>query len=417
MPAFASVCTQWRELYLRLHIFSSHLDLVIGGNTSNAYYRHAEMLAGRSMGGPLHLVIRDHRSWTFNVDDRHIPELVQFLIPLMPRVRGIDVTLKEYSQHLLDRLVSCWINYGSTTSLRALKVWNSSTNDPVNLRAHATMVPGEHISPAQFKNFFEPVQTLSLQHCYAPSDSTLFKGLVDLRLDWPHAHQAPFNIMDILSSSPGLCSLTVEDAKVLKQDGSPEPIWLGSLENLSLSQTRVGGGLKNLLPLLYTRSNSINMIVSIIPYSDFVPELQAFFRRSNVKRMFIYGSEEYTYASVTQLCLTLDLRELVLRDCDLRTGLPEDSPATVEAGYMPTPWPQLHTVYLIRCTVKLSNLQRLIGLHPIRKLWIYNKHTTPREWDELGELMSATYDGIDVRFIRDEIDCPTRWNFFDRLYT
>ncbi|KAG8739005.1 hypothetical protein FRC10_006266 [Ceratobasidium sp. 414] len=414
VPAFASVCTQWRELYLQ-SIFSSHLDLIIGGSTSNTYYSHAAMLAGRSTSGPLHLVIKDHRSWTSDVNDDEVSELVQFLIPLMPRVRGIDVTLKEYTQHLLDRLVSCWVKYGSTTPLRALKIWNSSKRDPVHLRTPATMAPGELISPVQFNNFFEPVQILALQDCYAPSASTLFKALVGLRLDWPHKHQTSFNVLDILSASPGLRSLTIEDAKFLKQEGSPEPVWLSSLKNLCLSQSKVEGGLKNLLPSLYTRSDSVNVIVRVIPDPDFVHEFQALFRRSNVKRMFVYGSE-YTYSSVTQLCPAPDLRELVLRDCNIRTGLPDDPSTMAEAGYIPTPWPQLHTVYLIRCTVDGSNLRKLIESHPIRKLWVYNKYGPPGGWSRFKELLSATERDIDVKFIRDETGCPTRSNFLDRLY-
>ncbi|KAG9125724.1 hypothetical protein FRC07_006465 [Ceratobasidium sp. 392] len=417
-PPFAIVCAQWRQLYLRWHVASSHLDLIVGGSVADAYYHYAEARAANSIDAPIHLSIRDWVNKSVNakaVSVDEVAKLISFVTPLLPRVCAIDITFKFRSQRLLDSVVSSWAKCGSSILPKVFKVWNTSESGPLELKA-----PTE--SPTEFRDFFSPLQTLALYNCTIASDTSVYRGLVDLRIDWLHNDASPLNITDILAASPNLRSLAVEDVKFVELGENIEMIPLMSLQNISVSQSKIENSLKHLLPLLDTGSNSTNVIMRVILPPDFIPESRAFFLRSSVKRIFTYGNERYHHSIVASLCPAPDLQELVLRDCSLKYDPDEDSSITDENGNTCTPWPLLHTLYLVGCTFEFEALRKFVLSHPMRKLRVYNgyiqpdvrRKMKPEECEELEGMFSQT--GIDVKCVQDEVDCPTRLNFFDGLY-
>ncbi|KAG9092840.1 hypothetical protein FS749_015405 [Ceratobasidium sp. UAMH 11750] len=426
-PGFASVCTQWRQLYFRWHVTSSHLDLVVGGEVNDAYYRHAKILAAKSPDAPLHLSIQDrvdNSSTKGDVSSDEVEKLVQFLVPLMPRVHVVDISFKFGSQLLLDSVVLPWVNCGTRVSPKVFKVWNTTgTGLPLQLGGPIELPHEGRVSSEELQHFFAPLQTLALWHCYAPPSASVYKGLTDLRLDILYDESISLDIVECLAASPNIHSLAVDDVKFVEQGESPTTVPLNSLRNLSLSQSKIGNSLKHLFPLLDTGSSSVTVIMRIILNPDFTSESQAFFRRSSVKRLFAYGNERYRYSSVASICPAPDLQELVLRDCSLRVEASGDSPITDEGGCTSTPWPLLHTLYLIGCTIEFETLQKLVSLHPIRKVRVHNgyiqmderRKMTVEEHAKLEELLESQ-EGIDVKCVPDEVGCPTRLNFFDRMY-
>ncbi|KAG8680198.1 hypothetical protein FRC08_016476 [Ceratobasidium sp. 394] len=290
-PAWASVCSRWRQLYLRWHTTSSHLDLVVGGGTSNGYYRRAEIIAYRSPDAPLHLVIRDRvdRTIDYAVSSEEIATLISFISPLAPRVCALDIAFKNKSQLLLDSVITCWLNGRRRNPPMVLKVWNSIKSEPLQLNPPTDVCLGERGLPTYYWDFFRAIQTLALQHCYTPSDSCIFQGLINLHLDWPYKNPAPFDILQILAASPGLRWLSIDDVECVQREGSLDPVWLNSLRNLSLSQYMIKNSLNRFLPWLNTTSSAINMILRIINDPDFIPESRDFFHCSSVKRLFTYG--------------------------------------------------------------------------------------------------------------------------------
>ncbi|KAG9074102.1 hypothetical protein FRC06_010932, partial [Ceratobasidium sp. 370] len=321
-PAWASVCAEWRQLYLRFHATSSHLDLVVGGGAENIYYRHAEATANRSPGSPLHLVIRNRVDNTVNsvVSPDEIARLVGFITPLMPRVCALEISFENGSQLLLDSVVLCWIDGRPRDPPKVFKVWNSFTSKAIQLASPAKLSSQGPLSSRDFWEFFRPLQTLALQHCYVSPTSGILGGLVDLHLDWPYGNQAPLNILEILAASPGLRSLTIDDVECVQREDTPEAVYLNALQNLTLSQCEIKNSLNRFLPWLNTGANLVSAMMRVIIHPDFIPESQDFFRRSSVKRLFAYGTERYRCTLVAQLCPAPDLEELVLRECNLKVA-------------------------------------------------------------------------------------------------
>ncbi|KAG8794698.1 hypothetical protein FRC12_022422 [Ceratobasidium sp. 428] len=423
-PPFASVCTQWRQLYFRWHVSASHLDLVVSGSVADAYYRYAKAVASRSVGAPLHLAIRDRvdKSET-TVPSDDVAKLVDFLGPLLPRVCAVDITLKSLSQFLLDFFVLSWAKCRLRAPPKVFKVWNSAEDGPLELRTPIELPDKEQLSSAEFQHFFSSLQTLALYDCSVTSDTGVYKSLVDLRIDWLHTGSISLNILDILVAAPNLHSLAVEDVRFAELGENTEAVPLALLRNISLSQSKIGDSLRHLFPLLNTGSNTLSVIMRIILEPDFTCESQAFFRRSSVKRLFAYGNQRYRYSTVASLCPAPDLQELVLRDCGfLNINSTEDLSVMDENESMRTPWPLLHTLYLVGCTLDLENLKKIVVLHPIRKLRIFNGYVvpderrkmTPEECTQFEEVFSQA--GVDVKCTQDEIGCPTRLNFYYRLY-
>ncbi|KAG8744238.1 hypothetical protein FRC12_014854 [Ceratobasidium sp. 428] len=331
----------------------------------------------------------------------------------MPRVHTIDLTLRVNSQFLLDSLLACWVMYGSNSSPKCLKISNQSRLE-VQIRASAQTVLEEQISTAQLDNFFEPIQTLALENCCASPDSGLYKGLTHLRLAGLYGDLTPLNVSQIIAASPCLRSLAIHDNVLFRQH---EPVWVNSLELLVLSRLRVRGGLKNLLPWLNSKSSAISVTMRIAKDPDFVSESQDFFRRSSVTQLHVYSPHIYRFTNVAQLCPTANLQELIVENCDVRIDQQNMSLTSMvdENRYTRTPWPWLHTLYFLGCTVTLELLQQLLALHPIRRLRIYYCFLIVTDWPapdcaRLEKELSTT--GIDVKCLSYRpADCPTRIHF------
>ncbi|KAG8719032.1 hypothetical protein FRC09_011707 [Ceratobasidium sp. 395] len=293
---------------------------------------------------------------------------------------------------------------------QALKIWNQSQLE-VQIRATTQTALEEQISTAQLNDFFEPIQTLVLDNCYASPDSGVYRSLAHLRLDGSYKDLTPLNIVEIIAASPRLRSLAIHDNRFLKPD---EPVWFDSLEFLALSRSRVRGGLKNLLSRLNSRSNAICVVMRLDQDSDFVSESQEFFRRSSVTRLHLYSAYIYRLTKVALLCPTANLQELILENCNIQIDQQDISLTSMVDNnqYIHTPWPRLHTLYLISCTVEFEPLQQLLALHPIRRLRFYNCSPIMTDWPltdcaRFEEQLSAT--GIDARCVfREPFDCPTR---------
>ncbi|KAG8778820.1 hypothetical protein FRC12_024808 [Ceratobasidium sp. 428] len=424
-PSFLSVCSQWRQLYFRWHVSASHLDLVVSGSVADAYYRYAKAVASRSIEAPLHLAIRDRAGKSEKaVSSDDIAKLVGFLGPLLPRVCAVDIDFKTFSQLLLDSFVLSWIKCEPKVPPKLFKVWNRAEDGPLELKAPIELPDKQQLSSTEFQHFFLSLQTLGLYDCSVTSDTSVYKRLVDLRIDCLHKPPASFSILDILAASPNLRSLAIEDVTLAELKENTRTVSLASLQNISLSQSKVEDSLRCLFPLLNTGSNSLSVVMRISLESNFACESQAFFHRSSVKRLFVYGSRRYRYSTVASLCPASDLQELVFRDCGfVNLSFAEDSSVMDENGSMRTPWPLLNTLYLVGCTLDLENLLKIVMLHPIRKLRVHNgylkgpvvrRKMTLDEYTQFEEVFSQA--GVDVKCVQDETVCPTRLNFHDQLY-
>jgi hypothetical protein len=424
-PALASVCTLWRELYQNFHTTSSHLDLIVSGSSSDACYHYADVLASRSFDRPIHLNIRECEFKQTNIPSTaEISRLVGFLTPLMPRVYALEIKFRTGSQLLIDSIVACWVKHGSSNMARIFKVWSSESASALQLGAFTELGPDERVSSDDFEEFFRPVRTLVLDDCYVPWISDIYKGLEKLCLGMlSERDQTQSDIAGVLDACPRLRWLVVDDLKILEQESTPDPVHLNHLEFLSISQHKVTASLKFILPLLITGSNSATVTIRLCKNPDFVSEARSFFTRSAVARLFVYGSDRYEYSLVSLLCPAPDLQELVIRDCAFRPYTSQEMLPGDEATKNMDLWPLLHTVYLIGCTLDRDFLREFITLHPVRKLWFYRcylmeeeerRHMTSQETNELKEFLSR--DGVEVKYFKDEIGCPTRLNFFDKSY-
>jgi hypothetical protein len=277
-PALAIVCIPWRQLYQRFHRASSHLDLVVSGSSSDAYHRYADILAAHSLHAPLHLNIRECDDQRADLPYEHeVSRLATFLVPLMPEVCAIEINFRVGSQALLESVMGCWIRHGSSSLAKILRVWSGSL-----LRLEAVDQPGlEQISSTAFEEFFRPLRTLALEKCSVRRHSELCRGLLEVYLGLNGLSQTQSDIVGLLAACPRLRSLAVQDAKILEQEDTVEPVCLSYLESLSLSQYNFQPSFKTRLPSLITGPDSISVTIRISNNPDFISEARSFFRRSS----------------------------------------------------------------------------------------------------------------------------------------
>lgn len=377
-----------------------------------------------TLGAPLHFVIRDRLDRT---DDScaatpdEVTKLVHFMAPLMPRVFSVDIAFKYKSSLLLNSVVSCWVKHGSGILPKIFKVWNSIKTEPVWLGDFTEVSPKDQVSCSESQSFFSSLETLAVHNCHTPLNIGLYEGLTHLNLEELHKDPTVQDLHRIFSASPDLHTLMIEDINLSHTEKTLEPVWLNSLQNLGLGQVDVTDCLKQLLPLLNTTS-SIAVIMRMAVQPNFVSEAQGFFGRSKVERLFIFGVGRYHYTLITSLCPAPGLQELVVRDCSFNPHSSEDPFGSDNDELGRTPWPLLHTLYLIGCTIDRETLKRILELHPIRKLRIFSGYAhlddthkrTLEECVELEEFLAGK--NIDVKVAPNETGCPKRSNFFDGMY-
>ncbi|QRV82879.1 F-box-like domain-containing protein [Ceratobasidium sp. AG-Ba] len=394
------------------------MDLIVSGEQSSDYYRYAESTLLSRLNIPLHIVIQDRVDESSDANElssAEIDQLLRFLRPALPRVFAMEIKLKFNSPLLLNCVVSSWMRGYFGDRSRILKIWNSSHNNPVLLKNSTEFSSQDTDYDCKSKSLLDSVETLVTRNCH------LGLGVETLnvkRLNLEHLYGTSLKrFQQILSVCRVLHTLLIEDIDFSLEEGAAEPFWINSLENLCLAQVQTEHFLRHLLPLLNTTS-PISLILRMSPKPNFVFEAQGFFRRSNVKRIFLYGNDRYQLGSVISLCPAQKLQELILRDCTLEIDSGEGNTSSVGR----TVWPLLHTLYLIGCTIDRGNLKQLLDLHPIQKLRIFGGYANPfcfhrllaDECLELEEFLSRP--NLDVKAVINEDHCPDRSNFFDGAY-
>jgi hypothetical protein len=187
-------------------------------------------------------------------------------------------------------------------------------------------------------------------------------------------------IIEVLRSSPSLHTLSVsntgEKAYIQKQ------IFLSKLRFLSL-----GFGdwpaLHTPFPLLGLISpGELPLTVQVpLPHkSQEVSEMHAFFGRSNVSFLHAKPYKPSIWFRALQSSL-FHMRTLVLECCDLNDpDLLDFLGLKLQNG---APWPELHTLRLSGCTIHLSVLKGLLGMHSIRELRLTNcQGDAEEEWTQ-----------------------------------
>ncbi|QRV76969.1 F-box-like protein [Ceratobasidium sp. AG-Ba] len=170
----AGVCQQWRRVAFDCRQIWTGIDLVLNVVDKTGKYLSPTIWAEHSQGAPLDVrVFQYHVELeSFNRDEmdemdarygrprREAPmtrRLIEFLLPLAPQIRSLDLFLRWPYESILTRVLNCWVTHGNLRRTKSLAVHNDNDSRHLDLPI-----------PKQHQSFFESLEVLDLHGTAIP---------------------------------------------------------------------------------------------------------------------------------------------------------------------------------------------------------------------------------------------------------
>ncbi|KAG8677925.1 hypothetical protein FRC08_018210 [Ceratobasidium sp. 394] len=192
-------------------------------------------------------------------------------------------------------------------------------------------------------------------------------GLVELHLQdiSPSRSLTQQELVAILATCPRLRILALIDCEIGPSEVAPRPVALNHLEFLSLESEYDSGNFVHVLPLLAIGSEGLSMSLTMGDDSDLFDEAKAFFGRTKVTRLHVWGMQEHVPLSMLSYPIPY-LEILALEYFDI-------SPPEARNLVL---WPRLHTLHLQLPLLDTGCLRRFVELqHSLKKLRVYEPMT------------------------------------------
>ncbi|KAG8780650.1 hypothetical protein FRC12_022738 [Ceratobasidium sp. 428] len=398
IDTISMVCSNWRKVALNTRELWSHLDFAT--NVKHVLFNllcdRARLWIERARGCSLHLHLHE-----FNRSGKADHKVIEGLLrPHLPHVVSIHMwsnsnktPFEDFPWELLGSKLS-----GSNPVITEVSIeYESSKGGSIKLPSKYFSLKG---------GFYESVSVLHLRRAGIPWDNHICRGLTDLRLEsLVIACPSLAQLAAILAASPGLSSLALGFGigMILNFDGNPIP--LNNLEVLNI-QGVMSGWLSPILRLLAPGPLPLSMSVS--PRVGDRKELNAFFERSNVTRLFVSGSLSAAWCPLPD-SLRPSLQVLAIAYSQF---LSNEEPNLIST-YTSTSHelkicPKLRSLHIVASSVKPELLVPVVVAHPdLEALWLtdcsirdYKRSSKPKGYagpknmNEVADLMPEAIQSI-----------------------
>ncbi|QRV82864.1 F-box-like protein [Ceratobasidium sp. AG-Ba] len=287
----SSVCHLWRQLMLNTPSFWSQILLPLGGYPNRPKHKTAELRVKRSRDSLLDIWISEigYRPWQkIGYLQRPISHAVQFLTPLLPRVRNLKIHSKDNLANMIaGQFIRSWVNEGTIGTAEGLDILVGEEHerafDGISLPEHET-----NLSPESFISFFTSLRVLRLRNAVIDLNSLACKRLEHLHLRYLWGwHPTTSDIAQVLVSNPMLRSLVLNDITFISNlPLTTNPIALDKLEVLTL-KTRWPSNLWSVLGLIKSSSDRVQLKLSMGVDARYVDSLHLFSERCHITDLWL----------------------------------------------------------------------------------------------------------------------------------
>ncbi|KAG8711340.1 hypothetical protein FRC09_020654 [Ceratobasidium sp. 395] len=375
----SGVCSLWRRVALETHSLWSHIDLTANGQR-NRQFDQARLWSERSHNTPLYTTLKDYPNSQslpqVGVHTNEIENLLEFLAPLMSRVRVLDIWLLAESYEMLSMVVESWIKSALQMPGKVLQLRRGLCGheaDPIILSPRMMC---DSISAEAFNTFFRTIKRVRLLSCRIPVPAVFSEALVELHLEdvYKSYGLSQQELTTTLAASPRLRILVLANCYVQPSEETPAPVSLNHLQSLSLECTEDGpSGFEYVFPLLAIGSETLDMSLTLDDDSDFYIEAKSFFSRTRVTRLYVrsFGIG----LSLGILFFPMPYLQTLAAEDSVMSG-PESPPPSTSNEEAPTqvPWPQLRALYLINPHIDMQMLHFLRNILRLHSLTLIHIH-------------------------------------------
>ena len=356
-----------------------------------AWLERIQRCTKRSLNAALELTIWTERRgvddmgddiWDYEVAMR---QLRPVLTPLVPRIKTLNIEIRNYSQEFLQALLAFFASPKASPvhSLILRCTFESERLEPLRVFPWKPIyLANAWDDESPIHDFLRSVRCLTLQSILVPIGNDAYSGLTELRLH--EVELNPESARKILASSPALYTLSITKVK-LSSGPLPESVALPSLRFITLgSRPMKEKDIGVILALIKTTSANVSLHLLLSGYGqdkDMIP-IRAFFERSQI--ISLHLEMERTGKWFELLRNTVHhLEVLTFEGCDVwDPDLETFIEALDELGH-PDPWPKLHALYLIDSWVHPKIMIRLLKLHKVEFLRLVDRRKPFHDYHRL----------------------------------
>ncbi|KAG8735622.1 hypothetical protein FRC12_017977, partial [Ceratobasidium sp. 428] len=365
-----AVCAYWRRVAINAPQLWTHIDA--GTDTPAGL---TNLLLKRTKNSAICVHVYEPNYGYEPTPLETIEMTAKLLEPHMHRVCTLRIDSDSARTSLIVRVLNIWLDRGNKDLSRSLSVYCPRSNHPF---LDAMTLGDSQIGFTLTKNGMNMLSSLSTLHLHGSLfywDSSVYQGLVDLRLDGVSNNCISITTSElatILSTNPGLVVLKLGQLDVHQTASwnQPAPTLMNHLNVLDLVKIDADSS-NRILSLVSLPTSSLSEVsLGLSARSgSLCNELESFLLRSGVATLYWGDTYDLKHFRLFQLPLPHQLpniRDLVVNDVPFlgNSVLVETSPV-----YLPTVSPPHPlNITLLRCTVTFEGLSHLVVKYGIQQL-------------------------------------------------
>ncbi|KAF8597678.1 hypothetical protein BDV93DRAFT_366924 [Ceratobasidium sp. AG-I] len=376
VDTIAEVCSYWRHVAFNSAFLWAHIDLTVGSKFDSLYQR-SRVLLERSRGGPIHLHISDMTRDMGGCYEPQALDLTKHVAPHLNRVHSLDIHTRAHPHCVIHPMNAFWRSNGIIGSTKALSIRQPGSNGLVILEdiSQAASGPGsqEHSSELLLS-----LSTLHLQNVQFPWDSSAYRGLVDLRLDFTAVTDVSVSqstFAEILASSPRLATLKLNNLLITQtpdwnQSTSYRLDYLQVLNVLAMDPE----SLSLLLPMisLSQSAGSLSIGMPIHTGNKFAKVVESFLNRSCIATLHLVQHDTSNdIAHIMPLLKHIIALERLSLQYDTSGQHTPPTPCDTVANASEIRRSlDLNELYIVSKSVDLEKIQPLISMYGVQTLYL-----------------------------------------------
>lgn len=366
--ALTQVCSDWRRIAIDTPSLWSHIDIYRSHRDSECMIPNASLWLDRARNTPLSVHISTYTSQNTMSWSRLRP-----IFARLSAATSLSIGPTQHAHWPINTL-KLWMASVTPSNLRSITILGSERD---NLKLWQTR---ESPDQEAIGAFLAPIRSLRLHNAYFCWDSPVYRGLVDLKISGMRhgVFVLEGEMVTILSACPVLRVLQLVGINILEEHHATyDPVPLHKLEVLDVSGM-MPGYLKTMLSIIDPEQCELSVRVNLQDTQEGIQDLQSFFGRSNIVRLFLHGSDKDLVGLAEHLASLQNLRVLLF---DLNSNLqPSREEAKLSAladtlgNPTSTPCPHLRTLYLINGELRSETVKTVVESCNIQKLRILSAY-------------------------------------------
>ncbi|KAG9125563.1 hypothetical protein FRC07_007103 [Ceratobasidium sp. 392] len=357
---FASVCKHWRQIAMNM---TAHVD--VGPAVPSSL---TKIQLERTGDHSIYVHVRESAIVEDSATAEQVSTVIGLLTPHLHRIRVLEIESDSFSRKLVSPVLNLWLENGSQILSKTLMVSRPKVGAMLSpAESKRTLLSRSEYAQVMLKS----LKKLHLQNVMFDWDSSAYRGLVELRLDFS-CSRTSVSISQLIGILSASSALSIIELSYLDITNLPE--WSSALINLTYLRVFTlfeinWDGLRLLLPLISLPNSPIEIGIGPTPFGMISNELEGFLARApHLIALKLKQYQFYTFLNWLPLLRALPrLDVLLLSDFCIDELTAQVITAAQDS---PNSMPRLRMVMCSECVVTLEGLKAVVTGRGVESVYL-----------------------------------------------